>query len=229
MKTVHDYDSMSRLNLQVLPDICEAYGGASIVQWYGNIERQLMRLLDDAEAGRNYVYADKLREYIKIWRGHEIEGSLNRDTLEILKASTDILAVDAWNLNNYFSCLRDQLRKLIASEEELPRVDMNQNEPLKGGGGMGGGRSMPPMSPEFGPEENETQGGLPPEGAPGEEQIPGGEQIPGEEQPPGEQPPPDVGGEAGLPPEEGGEEGEEEEKPEPKGRKMMPPPRARGI
>lgn len=156
----HDYESFGCLDFNQRDcALLEAYSGTAIVQWYGNIERQLGRLLDDAEKGRNWPYADKVREFLRIWRDNEITGSLNRETLDILKSASDVLAVDSWNLKNYFSNLRDQLRKLVASEEELPRdLDMNANDPMKGGGG---GRGAPPMSPDFGPQDG-APGGEPP-------------------------------------------------------------------
>lgn len=149
----HDYESMGCMNFnQEAPALLEAFSGTAIVQWYGNIERQLGRLLADAEKGRNFPYADKLRKFQQIWRDNEITGSMNREVLDVLKSSADVLGVDNWNLSNYFSNLRDQLRKLIASEEELPRdLDMNANDPMRGMGG--GGRGAPPMSNDFGPEE----------------------------------------------------------------------------
>lgn len=155
MSAFHDYESYGVLDFNKHDAvILEAYSGTAIVQWYGNIERQLGRLLDDAEKGRNWPYADKVREFLRIWRDNEITGSLNREQIDILKSASDVLAVDSWNLKNYFSNLRDQLRKLIASEEELPRdMDMNANNPMAGGGG-GGGRGAPPLNPEFGPEAN---------------------------------------------------------------------------
>jgi hypothetical protein len=183
MNGYHDYESMGRqLDFtQRSPALLEAYSGTSIVQWYGNIERQLGGLLDDAEKGRNWAYADKVREFLRIWRDNEITGSLNRETLDILKSAADVLAVDSWNLKNYYSNLRDQLRKLIASEEELPRdMDMNANDPMKGGGG-GGGRGAPPMNPEFGPQDDAPGQGPddadlpPPEGNP-EDQQGGGDE-----------------------------------------------------
>jgi hypothetical protein len=173
MSTFHDYESYGTLNLSLRqPVLLEQYSGAAVVSWHGKIERQLVNQLEDAEKGRNYVYADKVREFLRIWRQNEITGSINRETLETLKAAADVLSVDNWNLQSYFSSLRDQLRVLIASEEELPRgIDMNQNEPSAGMPSMGGG--APPMSPEFGPEKEEPLPGeegageppAPPEGA----------------------------------------------------------------
>lgn len=149
---VHDYESQALYGNRLGQYLVELYAGTDIVGWYGTIERQLMGMLDDAEKGRNYPYADKIRKFLEVWRGNEITGSMNRETLEVLRAGTELLAVDSWNLSNYFSTLRDQLRKLIASEEQLPRdMDMDANNPMAG---MGGGRGAPPMSPDFGPQDS---------------------------------------------------------------------------
>lgn len=186
MRTFHSYEDMAQG--QPTGYIAEAYTGTGIVQWYGNIERQLTRMLEENEASRNFVYADKLRQFIKSWRENEISGSLNRDTLVILKTATEQLAVDSWNLANYFSNLRDQLRKLLASEEQLPRGDDQVDDKMGGpgggsmGGGLGGGGggSLPPMSPEFGPEKD-MPGGMP--GAAGAGDMPPmGDEPPGPEQ-----------------------------------------------
>lgn len=195
----HDYESMGYLNWRLKqPEIMEAWTGTSIVKWHGNIEGQLVNLLQDAEKGRNYTYADKLREFLKIWRANPITGSINRETLEILKAAADVLSVDQWDMSAYFRSLRDSLRVLIASEEQLPRGDFG-NEPTAGG--MGGGAGGPPMSPAFGPEDSGPggpggaggggaggggAGGPPPGGPEGAEGAPGagmgapGDLVPGE-------------------------------------------------
>lgn len=178
MSTFHDYESMGMVDFKrVNPALIESYNGTAVVQWYGNIERQLLNLLKDQEKSKNYPYTDKVRKFLEIWRANEITGSINRETLEIIKSATDVLSVDNWNLDNYFSNLRDQLRKLIASEEQLPRgADMEQNDPMAGGMG---GRSAPPLSPGFGPEKDEPGAGGPDipgsdtDPAPGDEQEPG--------------------------------------------------------
>ena len=217
---VHDYESMNVLGARqgrITPVLLEAFRGQDIVQWYGNIERQLRRYVEENEGTKNYVYAEKLREFLKVWTANEITGSLSVDTIRVLKTAAEMLAVDAWNLDDYFSNLRDQLRKLQASEEELPRVDMNQNDdargPGLGGGGSGGGGGMPPMSGDFGPEENPPgdaaapAGGNPPEGGP--EGAPGAEPpAGGPEGAPGAEPAP--GAPVGAP-------GEEEDEDLPKG------------
>ena len=143
MNSYHDYETMGYLNWALRHpeafNICEAFSGTKIVKWSGNIERQLVNMLEEAEKGRNYPYADKLREFLKIWRANEITGSINRETLEILKSAADILAVDQWDMSAYFGSLKDQLRILIASEEQLPRgMEEPGNEPMAGGGGGAG-------------------------------------------------------------------------------------------
>lgn len=150
-----DYESLStRQPWRTKPILCEVYSGEAIVAWSGNIERQISSMLDEQEASKNYVYADKLREFLRVWRSNEITGSLNRETLDVLKTACEMLAVDSWNLKNYFSVLRDQMRKLIASEEQLPRgSDMDQNSDFLGAGPMAGAGSMPPVNPAFGPEK----------------------------------------------------------------------------
>lgn len=165
VSTANSYEEQSFVGMRSQLALSEQYTGTSIVAWHGKIERQLVGLLADAEKSRNFVYSDKIREFLKTWRDHELTGSINVETIEALEAASRMLAVDTWNLASYFSSLGTQLKVLKASEEQLPRgADMDQNEPFAGGGGGGGG--APPMAPAFGPEEE----------APGEE---GGAGLPG--------------------------------------------------
>lgn len=222
MRNYQSYEdfAVSGANLHPRGYLVEAFQGQEIVGWYGSIERQLTRMLEENEASNNYVYADKLRQFIKTWRENEITGSLNRDVILVLKSATEQLAVDAWNLSNYFSNLRDQLRKLLASEEQLPRGDSGLDDKMGGPGGGAPGGAMPSLSPEFGPEEGapsdlsgDVQFGdeLGAEGGPGA--SPDDLAAPeGEELLPGEAPTP--------------EEEEEMKKSAPPGRKMAPPPRS---
>jgi hypothetical protein len=197
MNTFHDYESMGRVDFdRHKAALLETYSGVDIIKWHGRITDQLVGMVEEAEKGRNFPYADKVREFLKTWRANEITGSINRETLEVLKAAADMLAVDNWNFRTYFSSLSTNLKVLIGSEEQLPRdVDMAQNEPLAGTGGAG--RGAPPMSPTFGPE-----------GKP-EDEIPPGGAPPSEGGAPGEAPP----GEGPLPP--GEEEDEEKRKKRP--------------
>ena len=153
MKSVNDYESLGHLHEKqrftgFLP---EAFSGSSIVSWYGQIENQLQGKLDDQEASRNFENADRIRAFLNTWRENEITGAINVEQLGPLKAAAEQQASAKWPLRSYFSSLRNQLRKLIASEEELPRgVDTDQINPMSGGGL---GRGAPPMSPDFGPDK----------------------------------------------------------------------------
>lgn len=155
MNTTHDFESLGYVNwnrLQPGDVLLEAYSGTAVVGWYGKIERQLMSLLADAEKSRNFPFSEKLRGYLKVWRDHELTGSINVEDLAPLESAADMLARDTWTLSSYFGSLRDNLRILKASEEQLPRGQDMGNEPLAGGGGGGIGGGGPPMSPTFGPE-----------------------------------------------------------------------------
>lgn len=202
MNTAHSYEDFGQIDFNNrAPAVLESFAGTEIVKWYSKIENQLKGLLADAEKGRNFTYADKLREFLTVWRQHEITGSINRETLETLGAAARVLSVDNWNLGSYFHSLSTQLKVLIASEEQLPRgMDANQNEPMAGGGGAG--RGAPPMSPAFGPEEEPPPGGG--AGGPGSAPPvePGAE--PGAE---GALPPPGEPGAEGMPAEPGAEGG----------------------
>jgi len=201
MNTFHDYESFGNVDFtRHSAVILETYSGVDIIKWHGRITDQLVKMVEEAEKGRNFVYADKVREFLKTWRANEITGSINRETLEVLKAASDILAVDNWNFRSYFHSLATQIKVLIGSEEQLPRdVDMSQNEPMAGTGGAG--RGAPPMSPSFGPE------GKPPgeEGAPGEDGMPptGAPGEPGGTPPPGDVPPGEEENEENKPPGDG--------------------------
>ena len=220
MSTVHDYESQAMAGIRLSNCIAETFSGTAIVGWHGKIEGQLVTHIADAEKGRNFVYADKLREFLKIWRANEITGSINRETLETLKAASDMLAVDSWTLSSYFRSLSVHLKVLIASEEQLPRgADMNQNDPMAGGGG--GGRGAPPMSPTFGAQEEPPPGSEGGAGGPGggaggpgggagsatmPPMPPGAEGVPGEEVPGQEGTPGAEGGEVPMPGTENPEE-----------------------
>ena len=129
---MRDYDSIAFIQESSRNwPLTEVYSGEGIVGWHGNIERQLDRMLTTYDAARNQPYVDKLSAFIKIWRNNPMSGSINVEDIEKLLGGTEVLAVDNWHLKNYFSNLRDQLRKLKASEEEMPRGDMS-------GGSLGG-------------------------------------------------------------------------------------------
>lgn len=149
---IHDYESLWRRPIKLVP-VIESFKGTDIVRWHGAIERQLTQLITDYEDARNYEYVDKLNKFRQIWRNNAISGSINREVLDVLLAASDMLAIDPWPLENYFSTLRDSLRVLIASEEELPRMSSGAHPMSAGGGGSPSLSKMKMPTSDFGPEK----------------------------------------------------------------------------
>jgi hypothetical protein len=168
MKTYNDYESLGTIqNIEEAEvPVLETLSGSQVVSWYTMIEDYLQRKLDDQEAARNHENADRLRAFLNTWRDNELTGSISVDQLRPLKAAAEQAAAIKSSLRPIFASLLRNLRKLIADEEQLPRgVDTDAVNPMAGGG-LGGG--APPMSPDFGPEE-EPPGDL--EGAEGGEGL----------------------------------------------------------
>jgi hypothetical protein len=161
MKTYHDFESLGTVqNIEEAQvPVLEVLTGSAVVSWYSMIEDFLQRKLDDQEAARNNENADRLRAFLNTWRDNELTGSISVDELRPLKAAAEQAAAVKSSLRPIFSSLLRNLRKLIADEEQLPRgVDTNAINPMAGGLGRG----APPMSPDFGPEEEkpgELEGG----------------------------------------------------------------------
>jgi len=148
----HDYENLGRISFhQARACLLESYRGSDIVDWHGRIEQSLVNLLHDAEKANNRTYAERIRTFMETWREHPIDGSLNRETLDLLSAASKQWSRESWDLQSYFLSLNTKLRQLIASEEELPRdVDASGNDSAMVGGG--GGSSAGGMPPSFGPE-----------------------------------------------------------------------------
>jgi hypothetical protein len=155
MKTAHDYESLSILRPveEARVPVLEVLQGSAVVSWYSQIESFLQRKLDDAEMARNNENADRLRAFLITWRDNELTGSVSVDALKPLKAAAEQAASVNDGLRSIFTSILANVRKLIADEEQLPRgVDMNATNPMAGMGGA------PPMSPDFGPEEEAPAG-----------------------------------------------------------------------
>lgn len=116
-------DFSSQRAAVMTPALLENYRGTSVVGWYGNIERQLVDLVDDFKKSKNSDEQVKVETFLSTWRAHRLTGSINVEDITALEAAAAQLAVDRWKAANYFSHLRDQLRVLQASEEELPREE----------------------------------------------------------------------------------------------------------
>jgi hypothetical protein len=125
--------------------------GTDIVDWQGTIERQIVKKIEEYEESKNPDYANKLREYLKVWRANTLTGSVNVETLNVLLSATDMLAVDGWKQSDYFSNLRDRIRVLKAEAEQLPPVPDEapgpRNKPR-----LVGQSTMGAPSTDFGPQ-----------------------------------------------------------------------------
>ena len=101
----------------------EAFSPTSLVLWHGKIEKHISDLIDRYANQHNVEYVNKLREFLRLWRSYPISGSVNIEELTPLEAAASTLAVDSWKLSNYFTALRDRIRAVIASQQELPAID----------------------------------------------------------------------------------------------------------
>lgn len=165
MSTYHSYEDMARANAapEELP-VLEAFSGTSIVRWYNTMKFKLRDMIRKQEANRNEEYADLLRTYSNTWERNPITGSINRETLELLKAAAEPYAKMDWNQQSFFTGLVSSLDELVADQEQLPTgVDTEQNM-----GSVGGAGGSMPSTPDFGPEET------PPPGVGGGEENLGG-------------------------------------------------------
>lgn len=168
MRTFHSFEDMARANeASETAPVLEAFSGSAIVRWYNTVKFGLKEKIAKQEANRNQEYAALLRTYSNLWDENAITGSMNVETLKLLKASAMPYATMDWNEQKYFIGIVTSLDELLADQEAPPGgVDMDQNMPMAGGGG-----STPPMGTDFGPEETAPPGLG---GAGGEEGAPGG-------------------------------------------------------
>lgn len=131
----YDHEDLGVLSLMEFPKECEelseAFKGSDVVVWSGSIERQLVALLDKYRKDKDSGSANKVDQFLQTWRAHKITGSLNRTDIQPLETAASQLAVDSWHSTSYFGSLRDQLRRLLASEEELPRIDVDAAKAIK--------------------------------------------------------------------------------------------------
>lgn len=166
-----------------------------MVGWYGQIERQLVNTVNRFQTARNFEAKSQAQVALDIWRKNELTGSINTDTVRTLLAMAEPLAVTSWTESNYFASLRDSLRRLIASQEELPPTDYGPPErrsrrPAGGGGGsLGADRKLLAQhaeeeeAAEPGPETPEPSQDFGPEPEPGQRVDAEGKPIEDETEP----------------------------------------------
>lgn len=192
MRTFHSFEDMARANEASEPSpVLEAFSGSAIVRWANTIKYGIKEKIAKQEANRNQEYAALLRTYANLWDQNPITGSMNVETLKLLKAAAEPYATMDWNEQKYFVGIVTSLDELLADQEALPNgVDTEQNMPMAGGGG-----SLPPMGTDFGPEQ-----GAPPGMGGAEEAPPGGGAAGGPEPMPDIEAPQSLPGQPGAVP-----------------------------
>lgn len=158
MRTFEDFIFTSQPGA-ARPMTLEGFQGTSIVAWQGDIERQLAQMADEYREAKNLDYANKLEAYLRIWRGSPLTGSVNVETIESLLTAADVLAADSWKLGNYFSHLRDNLRVLKASSEELPDIPTAEAGAPRRRPRVAHQVAISPPTADFGPTSGDEDGG----------------------------------------------------------------------
>jgi hypothetical protein len=159
---IQSYENLGHVDFnRHRPLLLEVYAGKDIAQWWGNILRQLQDMKSKAEEVNNDDYATQLSRFIRTWTENEITGSMNIEDIRTLKTAAEWAGELPWNFKNYFTTLANQLRKLVASTEELPMTPQVQGGNENGGGGGAGpsptaglNPEKDPAAPQFGAEEN---------------------------------------------------------------------------
>lgn len=156
---IRDYDYIAHVGAMAFkPAVLEAYAGADIVQWWGNILHQLGDMKIRAEETGNDEYVGLLSRFIRTWQENELNGSVNIEDVRSLKTASEWAGALQWNFSNYFQSLANWLRRLQASIEQLPMTGASPSQGGGGGGGAPGGASPDieqTMNAQFGPEEEQ--------------------------------------------------------------------------
>jgi hypothetical protein len=175
ISTYHSYEDMGWNSSVPAPvsDLIEGWSPPKIVRWHEMIGFKLKDLIKKAEADRTPEYQKLLTDFETSWYGTPITADMNIETLTNLANQARLLADMSWPQASYFQGLVASLKELEAwqSTKNTMPEDPNANMNMVGGAGA----SMPPLDPDFGPQDKE------PDAAPGEE--PGEGELPGEELP----------------------------------------------
>lgn len=176
MHAYTSYEDMAWANsVQQSAFVLEGWSPPKIARWYKMITYQLLEQLKKAEADRTPEYKDRLQKFFdETWMPNVIDENVNVDVLDALLKDADQLALSDWPQASYFKGLAASLTELRAWQvtKGTEPASADQNADMIGGGAGG---SMPPLTPDFGPQEEKPPGE-------GEEEKakPPGEELPGE-------------------------------------------------
>jgi len=142
---MHSYDDMALLEeISVVPaELTEGWRGTDLVKWQSRLLTQMQDMIAKYTKLKNTEYVDKLSNVLKIWKDNPISGSVNVEDLKILQAATSQLASDDWKLQKYFRNIETNIRAIVASEEELPRMPDENAGPAKPTPRFGGVKEKP--------------------------------------------------------------------------------------
>ena len=146
---MHSYEDIAALEESLNKEyVVEGWRGTDLVKWQSRLLMQMQDMVDKYSKVKNQEYVDKLQSIIKTWKDNQITGSVNVEDVKILQAAAGQLAADDWKLQKYFRNVETNLRAIIASEEELPRVPEENPGPSKPTPRMGAMKEEPAGAPE---------------------------------------------------------------------------------
>ena len=169
-----EWRAQATRNLEVQSDrrLFEFYDGEDLTDWQERkIRIQLYNLARNFKE-KNADYAKSLERFIQVWEdpANKLDGNTNIEAVNALIGAAGLEAAREWPLQNFFMNLEASLRRIISSENKLPRMPMGNDKPPAGLTAKKPlGVAVPSM---FGPEkEAPTPGGAPaPLPKPGEEE-----------------------------------------------------------
>ncbi len=154
--------------------ILEGWSPPKIARWYVTLTHQIQDLVRKAEASRTPAHEERLKSFLdNTWLQNPIDENVNIEVVEALLKEAEKLSALDWPQASYFRGLSASLTELRAWQATQGTVPPEgQNADMIGGAGA----SMPPLTPDFGPQEKKPPG----------TELPG-EEVPGEEGPPTDQ------------------------------------------
>lgn len=192
MRTYTSYDDLAWTSAAPPgPVLLEGWSPPAIQRWADMTRFKLKEMIAKAEADRTPEYVKLLMDFDNgwsAWTKDGMAGDMDIDALKKEREKSELLADMNWPYASFFQGLFASLGELMSYQSTRNTVPENpeQNMPRVGGAGL----SLPPLTPEFGPQEKKptslkepapAEGGAetPPGGVP-EPELPA---LPGEKGP----------------------------------------------